>query len=56
MYIIITEFQDIRYAENITDEELAACDDGILDVIDIVGDTPKRYSDGEWHELERWEL
>lgn len=55
MYIIITEFGDMFYSNAISNEELSACEDGYLDLINISNERPKQYVDGEWRELKKWD-
>lgn len=51
-YIIIDEFGKPYVAVNITDSDLKACDDGILDVIRI--SDGKSYYQGVWEDLSLW--
>ena len=53
MYIIITEDRESFKADEIKNDEKIACDQGILDVINI--DTMKTYFEGEWHNLRKWD-
>ena len=52
MYIYLFEDGEIRKGTIFNDSESEACDDGILDVIDISGDIPKQYLSGKWHDID----
>ena len=53
MYLIIFEDGSISKSDSVGISELEAADDGILDLIDIsASDSPFRYYDGEWSELD----
>ena len=53
MYLMIPEDGQIFKAKDITNDDMNASDDGILDIIDI--DDMSQYHGGEWHILENWE-
>ena len=55
MYITIDEFGDIRYTVKVPQEIFECADDGIYTVIDIAGDVPKDYFQGEWTDLKQLE-
>jgi hypothetical protein len=52
MFLVILESGEIRKAEQVMDEDLDACDDGILDLVNLNNDVPMQYCNGEWHEVE----
>lgn len=53
MYLMIFETGDVRKTNGYEDGDLAAADDGYLDIIDIrEPSSPKQYHDGEWHDVE----
>lgn len=52
MFLFIFEDGLIKKATVICDGDKSCADDGIIDLIDISGDEPKQYYDGEWHDLE----
>lgn len=54
MYIYIFEDCSIKYLTEISDNDLDACDDGLLTIIDIGqhGKIPKTYIDGEWVDVD----
>lgn len=52
-YIFVFEDQSIRSGESYLKEDLEACDDGLLDIIDISDPTaPLAYFRGEWEKLQ----
>ena len=51
MYLYIFEDGEVKKATTISKEDKESCDMGILDIIDISGDEPKQYYEGEWHDL-----
>jgi hypothetical protein len=53
MYLFMLDDGEIRRGSVIQEGDLSACDDGILDIVDISNpDNPLRYFDGKWQELE----
>ena len=52
MFLLITEDGEIFQAEKHHESDPEMCDAGMLDLIDISGDKPKRYFDGEWQDIE----
>ena len=52
MYIIIFEDNQISRAASLDISLFEACDDGILDIVDISNpEAPTTYYSGQWHEL-----
>lgn len=52
-YIFVFEDLEIRRGESYLKEDLEACDDGLLDIIDISDPTaPLAYFKGGWEELQ----
>lgn len=53
MYLLIHEDGSMQTASKITDDDKAACDEGILDVVRTVGYgnsmAYEQYYKGEWH-------
>jgi hypothetical protein len=39
----------------ITEGDLSAADDGLIDLVDLHEENPKRYYAEEWHAIESWE-
>jgi len=55
MYIIIWEDGTAKRAQEVGPDELAACDDGCMQIIDItMPDQPREYLGGEWQVLKDW--
>jgi len=55
MYIIIWEDGTAKRARDVGQDELSACEDGYMQIIDITTpDQPREYADGEWRLLEDW--
>lgn len=54
-FIIILEDSEIMLAEEISDEDIAACEDGVIDIISIRGPVPVQYYSGGWHGIDHWE-
>ncbi|WP_327440304.1 hypothetical protein [Pseudomonas donghuensis] len=53
MYLMIFEDGEIKNAEDVSDADLQAADDGVLDIVDISEPfTPKRRFNGDWVEVE----
>ena len=52
MFLLILEDGSLRKTDKVSDDFLAACDDGILDVINLNTEQPLYYFEGEWHEIE----
>ena len=54
-YLVITEGDEEFYqADTITDDDKAACDDGILSFVDTEAKPMTTYFAGEWLELMTW--
>lgn len=51
MYLILFEDYTVKRKLSITDDDKKACDEGVIDIIDIGGDVPKSYYKGNWHEV-----
>ena len=52
MYILIFEDGSMVKSETVGAEDLAASEDGLLDIIDCSSDNPTRYWDGDWISIE----
>lgn len=53
MYLMIHESGDMVRIKELTENDISAADDGLVDLLDVSeADNPKRYDEGEWHELE----
>ncbi len=53
MFLCIFEDSTIKKYEQITEDDLNAANDGVLDIIDVsVADHPKRYWDSQWIDIE----
>jgi len=52
MYVYIFEDGQIKTASTFDDDDMASCDMGVIDVIDISGEKPKQYHNNNWHDLE----
>lgn len=52
MYLYIFEDGSLKTTQSIGEGDLAACDDGLIDLIDISGPEPKQYMDGDWIKIE----
>ncbi len=53
-YIIITDDGNIFKSHDLTEDELSACDDGSLVIIDI--EKMKYYFDSKWVSLDSWTI
>ena len=53
-YIIITEDGQAFVSTTMTDDDMEACDAGILEVIDTQMHPISNYYEGKWHKLEVW--
>ena len=56
MFLIIDEAGTVMRTEGITDNDLSACDDGYISIIDISGNQPVQFFDGDWHGINNWEV
>ena len=53
-YLFIFEDGSILMSKSYCDGYLSACDNGLLDIIDITNPlSPSRYIDGEWVTVEK---
>lgn len=52
MFLLITEDGEVYQAEQYHKDDPEMVDAGLLDLIDVSGDKPKQYGNGEWHEIE----
>ena len=52
MYIIVMEDFNVYKAETITEDDMSAADDGIIDIIRVSDFT--QYSEGEWIPMGDW--
>lgn len=53
MFLMIFEDGEIKSAEDVSDADLQAADDGVLDIVDVSEPfTPKRRFNGDWVEVE----
>lgn len=55
MYLFILEDGDILKSSEFGDDDKAAADAGILDVIALHTENPKQYFDGGWHDIKKAE-
>jgi len=55
MYLLIFEDGALGYVTKITDELTDACDDGILEIVDISAAEPLQFYDGEWIDIKNVE-
>ena len=53
MYLFIFEDDVIKKGVNCSDDDLRACDNGILSIVDLHSENPKEYFGGEWHNIEK---
>jgi hypothetical protein len=52
MFLMIHESGDMVRIESLTDGDLSAADDGVVELLDVSeAGNPKRYNEGEWHEI-----
>ena len=52
MFIMIHESGDMVRIAELTEGDLSAADDGVVDLLDVSDVTaPKRYIEGEWREI-----
>ena len=55
MYIIIWEDGTVKSAQNVGKDDLTACNDEYMQIIDITTpDQPREYVDGDWRVLLDW--
>lgn len=52
-YIVIFEDGVIKQTDKVCEEDLRSCDDALLDLIDISGEEPLMYVEGEWLPVEK---
>lgn len=53
MYVMIYESGDMVRIAELTDDDMTAAEVGVVDLLDVSeADNPKRYNEGEWHEIE----
>ena len=52
MFLIILEDSEIRLCNTVSNDDLAACDDGIIDIINLNTDKPMQYYNGDWHDID----
>lgn len=50
MYLFILDDWSTYKSNSVLDEELEACDDGYLSIIDM--ETQREYNGGEWQDIE----
>lgn len=59
MFLIIDESGDIKKAENITDDDMLACDSGIISIVRIKGsikcNQPVEFFEDDWVGINNWE-
>lgn len=56
MYIMIDEFGGMTLLKKVTQNEIKAADDGIVDLIDVsTADDPLRYFDEGWTSIDEFE-
>lgn len=63
MYIIIMEDLEVYKAHTITENDIRAADDGIIDIIRVMDFCRRsidsdftQYSKGEWHPIKNWTI
>ena len=54
MYIIIMKDLEVYKAHTITEDDMRAADDGIIDIIRVFDLT--QYSLGAWHPIKNWTI
>jgi len=52
MYLYIAEDGALNKSADFDETDQEMCDMGILDVIDLHGENPKQYFEGEWHDID----
>lgn len=52
MYLYVFEDGEIKKGSTFCQGDMDSCDAGILDVIDISGEQPQQYYEGEWHDIQ----
>ena len=52
MYILIFEDGSMVKSASISDEDTKAADDGLVDIIDCDDDSPLRYFDNGWTDID----
>ena len=55
MYLFIFEDGDMKRSTGFSDDDKASCDAGLLDVIDLHAENPKRYFNGEWQDIDKFD-
>ena len=51
MYLLITEDGEIQKSVSLHDDDKMMADAGLLDVIDVTGEQPFQYLEGDWHPI-----
>jgi len=52
MYLLIHEDGSLQTTVELTNDVFEAADDGCVDIIDITGEKPFQYYQGEWHKID----
>jgi hypothetical protein len=52
MYLLILEDGEIVKSATVNEDDKLMVDAGLLDLIDVSGDQPVQYLEGEWHEID----
>ena len=53
MFVMIHESGDMVRIAELTESDIVAADDGVVDLLDVSeANNPKRYNEGDWHEIE----
>jgi len=52
-YIIVFEDGEIFQSETITEDDISACDNDLIEIVDTT--TSKQYYDNKWHYINVWE-
>lgn len=53
MYLMIHESGDMVRLKELTENDISAANDGLVDLLDVSeANNPKHYNEGAWHELE----
>jgi len=55
MYLIMTEFNEMYYAEHISKSDESACADGIVSIFNLEPNIPTEFDGEQWNEIPRWE-
>jgi len=53
-YLVRTEFGDYYQHDNLSDDMIEQCKDGIVDIVDT-HEGKEMFTNGEWEPVEEWE-